>query len=261
MQKQSGGMLMVVSPAKTLDFTSALPTARHTQPQFLAQSQQLVDLLKQQSPAQIGQLMEISDELAVLNAGRFQSWQQPFTPANARPAVLAFMGDVYEGLDARGLSEKGMDYLDAHLRILSGLYGVLRPFDLMQAYRLEMGRALANAVGRNLYAFWGELLTQALNAEAPDVLVNLASDEYFKSIKPKLLACPVVTPVFEDYKGGRYKVISFYAKRARGLMVRYAAMHRIGNVKKLQGFDLEGYAFVTDASDSGRWVFRRRVAE
>ncbi|KPC54028.1 peroxide stress protein YaaA [Amantichitinum ursilacus] len=252
--------LMVISPAKTLDFTSPLPTTRHTQPQFLPQSRQLIDLLRQQTPAQISALMGISDELAALNVSRYQSWQTPFTPDNSRPALLAFMGDVYEGLNAASMSEKGFDYLERHLRILSGLYGVLKPFDLMQPYRLEMGKPLANAAGRNLYAFWGDTLTQTLNAEQPAVLVNLASDEYFKSVKPKALACPVITPVFEDYKGGRYKIISFYAKRARGLMVRYATQHHIADVNKLKHFDLEGYAFVPDESDALRWVFRRKIA-
>lgn len=259
--RQRAGFLMVISPAKTLDFTSPLVTRRHTQPAFLDRSAELVDILKQMTPADMGKLMDISDELSVLNAGRYQSWKRPFTARNSRAAVLAFMGDVYEGLGAAHLSEPDFDYLESHLRILSGLYGLLKPFDLIQPYRLEMGKSLANPAGKNLYAWWGDTLTQTLNAQKPKVLVNLASDEYFKSIKPKLLNCPVITPVFEDFKNGQYKIISFYAKRARGLMVRYAALNQLDDPQQLKHFDLEGYAFVADGSDEQRWLFRRRLAE
>jgi uncharacterized protein len=184
--------------------------------------------------------------------------------------VLAFNGDVYEGLDARSLSGADLDYAQQHVRVLSGLYGLLRPLDLLQPYRLEMGTRFENARGKDLYAFWGERITQALNAQIDHnvartngarVLVNCASNEYFKSVKPKKLAAPVITPVFEDWKGGRYKVISFHAKRARGLMARYAVEHRISEPEALKGFDTEGYAFDADASNDATWVFRRRIAE
>ncbi|WP_432722379.1 peroxide stress protein YaaA [Jeongeupia wiesaeckerbachi] len=254
-------MLMLISPAKTLDYTTALPTRRHSDPDFLDRSATLVEALRQKSPAELSQLMTISDELAVLNTGRFQAWQPPFTPHNARPAVFAFKGDVYEGLDAYGLERGAFDYLGKHLRILSGLYGLLKPFDLIQPYRLEMGTRLGNPAGSNLYQFWGETITDAVNAVDARTLVNLASDEYFKSVKPKRLKARLIQPVFEDFKGGRYKVISFYAKRARGLMVRYAAQHHVTKPEALLGFDLEGYAFAADASDAQRWVFRRRLAE
>ncbi len=254
-------MLMVISPAKTLDYDTPAHTARHTQPDFLAHSAELIATLRQLSPADIGQLMGISDALATLNAGRFHDWGGEFTPENAKQAVLAFMGDVYEGLDAASLSEQQLDWLQQHLRILSGLYGLLRPLDLMQAYRLEMGTRLANPRGANLYQFWGDIITDALNAELAKQplpqLVNLASDEYFKSVKPKKLQATVITPVFQDLKNGHYKIISFYAKRARGLMARWAVQHAVRDAEALKGFNSEGYAFDANASDATHWVFRR----
>ena len=254
-------MLMVISPAKTLDYDTPAHTARHTQPDFLAHSAELIATLRQLSPADIGQLMSISDALATLNAGRFHDWGGEFTPENAKQAVLAFMGDVYEGLDAASLSEQQLDWLQQHLRILSGLYGLLRPLDLMQAYRLEMGTRLANPRGANLYQFWGDIITDALNAELAKQplpqLVNLASDEYFKSVKPKKLQATVITPVFQDLKNGHYKIISFYAKRARGLMARWAVQHAVRDAEALKGFNSEGYAFDANASDATHWVFRR----
>jgi len=257
-------MLMVISPAKTLDYDTPPVTDRHSQPDFLAHSAELIAVLRQQSPAQIGKLMSISEQLSVLNAGRYDSWHPPFTPANAKQAVLAFMGDVYEGLAAAALDSTQLDYLQRHLRILSGLYGVLRPLDLMQPYRLEMGTRLANPRGSNLYAFWGDLVTDELNARLAEqdeqVLVNLASDEYFKSVKPKRLAGRLITPVFQDLKNGQYKIISFYAKRARGLMARWAALHGVTNPEGLKDFNSEGYAFDVDASTADHWVFRRDPA-
>jgi hypothetical protein len=254
-------MLMVISPAKTLDYDTPAHTARHTQPGFLAHSAELVATLRQLSPADIGQLMSISDALATLNAGRFHDWGGEFTPENAKQAVLAFMGDVYEGLDAKSLSEPQLGWLQQHLRILSGLYGLLRPLDLMQAYRLEMGTRLANPRGSNLYQFWGDIITEALNAElaqqAQPQLVNLASDEYFKSVKPKKLQATVITPVFQDLKNGQYKIISFYAKRARGLMARWAVEHAVNDAEALKAFNSEGYAFDANASDATHWIFRR----
>ena len=259
-------MILVISPAKALDYETPPTTATFTQPDFLDQSAELIDILREKSPAQIAELMSLSDQLSSLNVARYASWSRPFAPDNAKQALLAFDGDVYEGLDAKSLADDDLAWAQDHLRILSGLYGVLRPLDLMQAYRLEMGTRLANPRGKNLYEFWGERITDELNrllaredaAGRERVLVNLASDEYFKSVKPKKLKGRIVTPVFEDWKGGRYKIISFYAKRARGLMSRYVITRRIDEVDALQGFDAEGYAFAADASDADTLVFRRR---
>lgn len=249
---------MLLSPAKTLDYTTPPVTSDYTLPQFLLQSASLIELLKQQTPAQIASLMKLSDPLAMLNVGRYQSWQPDFAPDNAKQAVLAFMGDVYEGLQAGQMTPEELNYLSGHLRILSGLYGLLRPLDLIQPYRLEMGTRLNNEAGSNLYAFWGNTLSEAINQEAPRVVVNLASEEYFKSVKPKLLSCPVITPMFEDWKNGQYKIISFYAKRARGMMVRWAAQHQSAQAEDLKDFDAEGYQYDASASDGLHWVFRRR---
>lgn len=249
---------MLLSPAKTLDYTTPPVTSDYTLPQFLLQSASLIELLKQQTPAQIASLMKLSDPLAMLNVGRYQSWQPDFAPDNAKQAVLAFMGDVYEGLQAGQMTPEELNYLSGHLRILSGLYGLLRPLDLIQPYRLEMGTRLNNEAGSNLYAFWGNTLSEAINQEAPRVVINLASEEYFKSVKPRLLSCPVITPVFEDWKNGQYKIISFYAKRARGMMVRWAAQHQSAQAEDLKAFDAEGYQYDAAASDGLHWVFRRR---
>jgi uncharacterized protein len=258
-------MLIVLSPAKTLDYDTPATTDVHSLPDFIEHSSELISTLRELSPAQVGSLMGVSDALAALNAGRFASWRPKFNAKNAKQAVLAFNGDVYEGLDAPSLNPRQLDYAQAHLRILSGLYGVLRPLDLMQPYRLEMGTRLANPRGRNLYDFWGDLVSDALNQvpalQKSRVLVNLASEEYFKVVRPKRLNAAVVTPVFEDWKGGRYKVISFHAKRARGLMARYAAVKRITQAEKLKAFDVEGYAFVESESSEHRWLFRRRIAD
>ena len=259
-------MILVISPAKALDYETPPTTATFTQPDFLDQSAELIDILREKSPAQIAELMSLSDQLSSLNVARYASWSRPFAADNAKQALLAFNGDVYEGLDATSLTEADLAWAQDHLRILSGLYGVLRPLDLMQAYRLEMGTRLASPRGKNLYEFWGERITAELNrllaheeeAGRERVVLNLASDEYFKSVKPKKLKGRIVTPVFEDWKGGRYKIISFYAKRARGLMSRYVITHRIDEVEALQGFDAEGYAFAADASDTDTLVFRRR---
>jgi hypothetical protein len=258
-------MLIVLSPAKTLDYDTPATTDAHSLPDFIEHSSKLIGTLRELSPTQIGSLMQISDSLAALNAGRFASWRPKFNAKNAKQAVLAFNGDVYEGLDALSLNARQLEYAQAHLRILSGLYGVLRPLDLMQPYRLEMGTRLTNPRGRNLYDFWGNLVTDALNQvpalQKSEVLVNLASEEYFKVVRPEHLNASVVTPVFEDWKGGRYKVISFHAKRARGLMARYAAVKRITQVEKLKAFDAEGYAFVENGSSEHRWLFRRRITD
>lgn len=258
-------MLIVLSPAKTLDYETPPITDNYTKPDFIKDAEELIGTLRELAPAQVASLMQISDTLAALNVGRYASWSPKFTPKNAKQAILAFNGDVYEGLDANSLNPRQLDYAQAHVRILSGLYGVLRPLDLMQAYRLEMGTRLANPRGKDLYAFWGESVTAALNAQLAGmkskVLVNLASEEYFRVVKPKLLSAPVVTPVFEDWKSGKYKVISFYAKRARGLMARYAAVSGVKRAEELKAFDWEGYAFHPQESTEHSWLFRRRIEE
>ncbi|MDB5773327.1 MAG: yaaA [Burkholderia sp.] len=256
-------MLIVLSPAKTLDYDTPASTDVHTRPDFVKHSAELIDVLRELSPAEIGSMMQISDALSVLNTGRYASWSPRFTRKNAKQAVLAFNGDVYEGFDAPSLTVKQLDFAQSHIRILSGLYGVLRPLDLMQPYRLEMGTRLTNPRGKDLYAFWGDLVSEALNetlaANKSKALVNLASEEYFKAVKPSLLDVPVITPIFEDWKSGKYKIISFYAKRARGLMARYAAMKHLTDPEKLKAFDLEGYEFVEEGSTDRAWLFRRRI--
>ena len=253
-------MLMVISPAKTLDYESPLATETFTKPDFLDDACELIDQLKSLEPHQVSNLMSISDKLGQLNAERFQSWHTPFSPKNARQAVLAFKGDVYTGLDAESFSEQDFSFAQKHLRMLSGLYGILKPLDLMQPYRLEMGTKFENTRGKDLYAFWGQQLTREINSQLEKddgVLVNLASNEYFKSIKKKDLEGRLITPQFKDWKNGQYKIISFYAKKARGLMCRYAILNRITNANDLKGFDLDGYYFSEDQSDKNNWVFLR----
>lgn len=254
-------MLMVISPAKTLDFESPLATQRFTQSTLLKKSQQLIDVARDLSPAQISSLMSISDKLAHLNADRFNQWQPPFTLENARQAILAFKGDVYTGLQAETFSDADFDFAQQHLRMLSGLYGVLRPLDLMQPYRLEMGIKLANPAAKDLYGFWGDLLTQKLNEamaeQGDEVLINLASDEYFKAVKPKQLNGELIKPVFLDEKNGKFKVISFYAKKARGLMSRYVIQNRLSKPEQLKQFDVDGYFFAADESKGNELVFKR----
>jgi uncharacterized protein len=256
-------MLIVLSPAKSLDLETPATTTLHTTPDFLDHSARLIERLRQFSPAEVGSLMTISDALASLNVARYASWGAE--PAEARQAVMAFNGDVYAGLDARSLAPAQLDYAQARVRILSGLYGLLRPLDLIHPHRLEMGTRLANPAGKDLYAFWGSTITEALKRTAAEqgagTLINLASEEYFKSVKPRELGMPVVTPVFEDWKNGRYKIISFYAKRARGLMARYAAVNALSQPEQLKDFDVDGYAFVAADSDASHWMFRRRVAD
>ncbi|WP_449556392.1 peroxide stress protein YaaA [Huaxiibacter chinensis] len=254
-------MLILISPAKTLDYQSPLATERYTQPELLDYSQQLIHEARKLSAPQIGKLMGISDKLADLNATRFHDWQPDFTPSNARQALLAFKGDVYTGLRAETFSEADFDFAQTHLRMLSGLYGVLRPLDLMQPYRLEMGIRLANTKGKDLYQFWGDIITNKLNdalrAQGDNVVINLASDEYYKSVKPKQLNAEIVKPVFLDEKNGTFKVISFYAKKARGLMSRYIIENRLTQPEQLKTFDSEGYFFDAEASASGEMVFKR----
>ena len=252
-------MLMIIAPAKTLDYESPLATETHTQPDFLDDACELIDQLKTLEPHQVSNLMSISDKLGQLNAERFRTWHTPFTQDNARQAVLAFKGDVYTGLAAESFNEDDFSFAQQHLRILSGLYGLLKPLDLMQPYRLEMGTKFENTRGKDLYAFWGRKITDALNQLLADdkVLVNLASNEYFKSVKKKELDARLITPQFKDWKNGQYKMISFYAKKARGLMCRYAIQNRISNAEDLKGFNLDGYYFSEDQSDNNNWVFLR----
>jgi cytoplasmic iron level regulating protein YaaA (DUF328/UPF0246 family) len=256
-------MLIVISPAKTLDLATPPTTKLHSTPDFLDRSAALIAILRTRSPAQISELMGISDKLAALNVARYADWSTDV--ADARQAVMSFDGDVYGGLDARSLTPKQLAYTQDHLRILSGLYGLLRPLDLMHPYRLEMGIKLDNKAGRDLYAFWGDTITAALNARVAETnataLVNLASEEYFKSVRPKSLDVPVITPVFEDYKNGKYKIISFFAKRARGMMARYAAVKGITDPVKLKRFDIDGYAFDKADSTATSYVFRRRMVD
>ncbi|OYD25509.1 peroxide stress protein YaaA [Oceanimonas baumannii] len=254
-------MLIVVSPAKTLDYDTPPVVADFTQPELLQHSAELIERARELTPADIGKLMKISDKLAGLNAARFADWQPEFTPGNAKQALLAFKGDVYTGLDAETLSKEDFAFAQVHLRMLSGLYGVLRPLDLMQPYRLEMGTRLDNARGKDLYTFWGNIITDVLNhamAEQGDnVLINLASNEYFKAVKPARLEGQVVTPVFQDCKNGQYKIISFYAKKARGMMARYIIEKRLTEVSQLTAFDTAGYYFVEEESSATELVFRR----
>lgn len=254
-------MLVVVSPAKTLDYESPLATQKYTQPELIDYSKQLIDVCRRLTPADVASLMKVSDKIADLNVGRFQEWSDTFTPDNARQAILAFKGDVYTGLDAQSLSEDDFAYAQAHLRMLSGLYGLLRPLDLMQPYRLEMGTKLANDKGSNLYQFWGNVITDKLNQaiakQGDNVLINLASNEYFKAVKPKALDAQVITPVFKDCKKGQYKVISFYAKKARGMMARYIIDHKISSVADLTQFDTAGYYFAEQESTPTELVFKR----
>lgn len=254
-------MLIVVSPAKTLDFDTPPVISDFTQSQLLAESALLIARARELSPADIGKLMKISDKLAGLNAARFADWQPDFTPDNAKQALLAFKGDVYTGLDAESLSATDFEFAQAHLRILSGLYGLLRPLDLMQAYRLEMGTKLDNLRGKDLYQFWGDIITDKLNLaleeQGDNILLNLASNEYFKAVQPKRVAGQIITPVFKDCKNGQYKIISFYAKKARGLMARYIIQHRLTEVSQLTAFDTDGYYFVEAESSATELMFKR----
>ena len=250
----------MLTVAKTLDFDTPSHTDKYTEPRFLTQSQQLIDQLKKLSSQEIAGLMKISDKLAGLNMARFQQWETPFTEKNAKQAILAFKGDVYTGLNAETLNENGLAFAQQHLRILSGLYGVLRPLDLIQPYRLEMGTPFQNDAGRDLYSFWGEKLQESLQAEpalSDGVLINLASNEYFKAVNAKKLNATIITPVFKDWKNGQYKMISFYAKKARGLMSRYIIDQQINSPEKLKQFDLDGYRYSDEMSQKNDWVFIR----
>ncbi len=256
-------MLFLLSPAKSLDYESPLPPGLpHTLPHFTPEAAQLVAALRTQAPQDLAALMSISDKLAALNVARYAAWQPEATADNARQALLAFDGDVYTGLDARTLGLADLQWAQRHVAILSGLYGVLRPLDWLQPYRLEMGTRLATDAGPHLYAFWGTRIARHLNTllgDAPEpVVVNLASQEYFKAVERQALQARVVECVFEDWSAGRYKVVSFHAKRARGLMARWAIQARATAPDQLQGFAAAGYAFAAEASAPERLVFRRR---
>ena len=261
-------MYFLLSPAKSLNQTDAIPVNLgnyYSQPELIEHSQTLMKTLKSKEPIDLQEMMSISDDLAQLNAKRNQDWawnaNDPFTDDNAKPAGYLFDGDVYSGLNMYAMDKDTAIYVNEHLGILSGLYGVLKPLDFIQPYRLEMGTKLKNEGGDNLYEFWGEEVTNTINTRMADsnekVLINLASNEYFKSVKKKALNADIITPRFEDEKNGQYKVISFYAKKARGLMVKYAADNKLTNAEQLKQFDLAGYYYCADISDDKTWVFRR----
>jgi len=255
-------MLFAISPAKALDYETPPQTATHTEPLFVPQAAALIKTLKAFGPTEVSDLMGLSDKLAALNVARYQAWTKTFTPKNAKQAVLAFDGDVYDGLSAKTLTTKQLDWLQDHLCILSGLYGVLRPLDLMQPYRLEMGTVYANPAGKDLYAFWGDRLAHSiekdLNKEQASTVVNLASNEYSKAARLSQVNASVISPVFKDEKNGKFKIISFYAKRARGLMANYIITNQIMNPSELQKFSAEGYAFSPEQSDPLKPVFLRK---
>ncbi|NKI18225.1 peroxide stress protein YaaA [Spongiibacter sp. KMU-166] len=253
-------MLMLISPAKTLDFDTPAHTDIFTQGDFLKQSRALIKELRELAPHDISALMKISDKLGSLNHQRFADWHTPFTPDNAKQAILAFRGDVYTGLDADSFNDDDFAFAQQHLRILSGLYGLLRPLDLIQPYRLEMGTKFANSGGKNLYEFWGDSITKAVNRQLKEtgpLLVNLASNEYYSAVKPGQIKADIITPVFKDCKNGKYKIISFYAKKARGLMSAWIIKNRITEAEHLKQFDCEGYYFCPAQSTAREWVFLR----
>ena len=257
-------MLIIISPAKTLDFDTQATTKTYTQPSLLKHSEALIDLLSTKSPADIENLMGISPKLAELNVERYHNWSRPFKLSNAKQAVLAFKGDVYTGLQAETFTEKQLEYTQEHLRILSGLYGVLRPLDLMQPYRLEMGIKLANSNGENLYQFWDSKITKNINKQLKAIdskyLLNLASNEYFKSVQANQISAEIVSPVFKDWKNGQYKLISFFAKKARGTMSAWVLKNKVKTLKKLTQFDVDGYQYSEELSEPLTPVFLRKQA-
>jgi cytoplasmic iron level regulating protein YaaA (DUF328/UPF0246 family) len=254
-------MLIIISPAKSLDFDTKPKTKEYTLPEFLADSEKLVEELKQMSPGHLSKLMGISKELGELNFRRYQTWRLPFTPENAKQAVLAFSGEVFRGLDANSLPAEKLKRAQKKLRILSGLYGVLKPLDLIQPYRLEMGTRLKYGETNNLYEFWNpqlsEKVREAVEESGSGVLINLASNEYFKSIDTKILQKEIITPEFRDMKNGHYKIIAVYAKKARGLMTRFILENDIKKVTDLQAFDMDGYNYNPRMSKGNRPVFTR----
>ena len=257
-------MLTIISPSKTLDYQSPLTTQTHSLPEFLQSTKQLVAVCQKLSSDDLAKLMSISPKLATANYERFQNWQADFNFDNARQAILAFKGDVYEGLHVEDFNDGDLKFAQSHLRILSGLYGLLRPLDLIQPYRLEMGIRLKNGNYTNLYQFWGDKLTDKLNDElaksSQPTLINLASNEYFKAIKPKQLKTKIIQPIFLDKSKGDYKVISFYAKKARGLMSRFIIKNSINNSDDIKSFNLAGYQFDSQRSTELEWYFTRNHA-
>ncbi|MBA3598115.1 MAG: peroxide stress protein YaaA [Methylibium sp.] len=257
-------MLLLLSPAKTLDYDRAAPVEASGRPHFAGRAAELIDVLRQRSPAEIADLMHLSDKLTEVNVARYAAWRPRFTARNSKPALFAFNGDVYEGLGAGGLGAADIAWAQEHLAILSGLYGVLRPLDSLQPYRLEMGTRLATPRGEDLYAYWGDTIARYLNrrqaGEHEPIVVNLASEEYFKSVDRRALRARVVQCVFQEWKDGVWRIISFHAKRARGLMARHAILARASTPGALERFRLEGYAFDAAASEPDRLVFRRRSA-
>ena len=255
-------MLVVISPAKTVDFESPSSTTKYSQAEMLDQSEALIEIMSTKSPADIEKLMKISPKLAELNIQRYHNWSRPFRLNNAKQAVMAFKGDVYTGLEADKFTEKQLEYCQDNLRILSGLYGVLRPLDLIQAYRLEMGIKLSNPKGNNLYAYWGDKITNNINkhlqATNSKLLLNVASIEYLKSIDSKTLAAKIITPVFKDWHNGQYKMISFFAKKARGKMAAWVIKNKVKTARKLTQFDLDGYCYSEEDSDELNPVFLRK---
>lgn len=254
-------MLAIISPAKTLDYDSDIPKLAYTQPHLTDYSEQLIQICRQFSPNELASLMSISDKLAGLNVARYAQWQKAHNEQNARAAIYAFKGEVYAGLDAYSLTAEDIQFAQTHLAMLSGLYGLLKPLDLMQPYRLEMGTKLANPNGKDLYAYWGNIITQslqqAIDNQGDNVLINLASDEYYKAVNAQKLKARIIKPIFLDNKNGKYKVISIYAKKARGLMCRYIIQNRLTHPEQLKAFDLEGYWFDEINSTEREWVFKR----
>jgi cytoplasmic iron level regulating protein YaaA (DUF328/UPF0246 family) len=254
-------MLTIISPAKTLDFESPALTGEFTQPAHLTQSRKLIRRLRELSAADLSKLMNVSNNISDLNFERNKRWKTPFTPDNAKQALFAFRGDVYIGLDADSMTSDNIQFAQKHLRMLSGLYGLLRPLDLMQAYRLEMGSRLSTDQGSNLYQFWDMRITKAINSELKQmesrVLVNLASNEYYKAVKAKAIRGQIVTPVFKDYNQDRYQIIGFFAKKARGLMARHIIDEQINRVEDIKQFDREGYQYDASLSSANEWVFTR----
>ena len=262
-------MLILLSPAKTLDFESPAPIENFSQPDFLAETEKLVKQLRRLSASEISSLMKISDKLGKLNSDRFNTWQSDFDDANAKQALLAFQGDVYQGMQVDSFTPEDFVFAQEHLRILSGLYGVLRPLDLIQPYRLEMGTKIAHAklqVSANtLYEFWADKLTQAINEQLDSldkkIIINLASNEYFKAVKPKLLEGKIITPAFKDWKNGKYKIISFYAKKARGMMASFIIKNKIKDIKEIHNFAEAGYIYNPQFSDDSNPTFTRQLEE
>ncbi len=256
-------MLIVVSPAKTLDYDTPPKTSTFTLPDYLDDSAELIHRLRELSSLDISELMKVSTKIADLNFDRYETWNKKFTEKNAKQCVLAFKGDVYTGLDAESFKAKDFKFAQSHLRILSGLYGLLRPLDLMQPYRLEMGTRLSNERGKNLYEFWGSQITEGLNAQLKKIkseyLINLASNEYFKAVKPKQLKGEIITPAFKELKNGDYKMIGIYAKKARGLLSRYIIQNQLSDIEDIKSFDVDGYKFNKKLSRDNNWVFTRKT--